>query len=82
MPWAAKNATARFQELDAGRGAFAFEDLDVGQARAVINTHMDVLPAGTATAGAPVTVDAMPLALIRPSFLTSMWISSPGTSRS
>ena len=81
MPWAAKPGGVG-EETGAGRGALVV-DLDIRQAGVVIDGRMDVVVAEAGAAGW--AGSAVPLTAAvgeRPSFLTSMWSSSPGRSRS
>src|SRR5579862_2338855 len=77
--------------VEEGDGAFLFlvgHDLGEGDARGVVDADMDELPAEALAATTPVALaaaiagDPWPMPSIRPSFLMSMWISSPGCSRS
>jgi hypothetical protein len=83
------------EEADRGGGLLVAEDLGVGETRGVIDGDVNAIPAdGVAPAAfavgeRPVVVLAAPItyafarpALMRPSFLMSMWISSPGRARS
>jgi hypothetical protein len=49
------------QEGDALDGAFAGQELGVGEARVVVDGQVQVLPAGPARAVAPVPVDRLPI---------------------
>ena len=45
MPWRRRSATARLQEADRGRRLLVAQDLALGQAGAVVDGDVDVLPA-------------------------------------
>ena len=78
------------EEADGGGGLLVGEDFGVGEAAVVVDRDVDVLPAAGAVdvrrcappeiAGAADAVAGA--AAIRPSFLMSMWTSSPGRVRS
>jgi hypothetical protein len=83
------------QERDRRRRLLVGQDLGVGQAGRVVDGDVDCVPAVDASPdpepsvilGLPFlarpAVMRLPAPLvIRPSFLTSMWISSPGIARS
>jgi hypothetical protein len=57
------------------------QDLGVGEPGGIIDADMQELPATAALLAVPVAGDAVATPSIRPSFLTSMWSSSPGCSR-
>ena len=82
-PWRANQASARLEEGDGAGLALVGQDLGVGEARGIVDGDVQVLPADAAC---PVTcrrspVMRWPMPSILPSFLVSMWISSPGRSR-
>ena len=60
------------------------QDLGEGEARGVVDADVDEFPAGAAATCSAVRSPVMrwPTRSKRPSFLMSMWISSPGCSRS
>jgi hypothetical protein len=66
---AAEEADGAAEEADGGRAFLVLEDFGVGEPGRVVDGDVDVLPAD-------------PARPIRPSFLTSMWTSSPGLGRS
>ena len=82
------------QEPGAGGSAFVGQNLDVGQPGVIVHGDVDVVVAHPRAAFGRVGLGAWAWALsrpwtrqpppgrIRPSFLTSTWISSPGRSRS
>lgn len=83
------------EEGDDGGGFVVAENLGGGQSRAIIDRDVHVLPpgdlardasgvnaSGTASRFAMPMVRAPAPRSIRPSFLTSIWISSPGRARS
>ena len=77
-----------FQEGDCALLFLVGHDLGEGDARGIIDADMDKFPAEALAAAAPVALaaaiagDVWPIASMRPSFLISMWISSPGCWRS
>ena len=73
--------------LEKGDGAFLLfvrHDFGEGEARGVVDADMDELPSDAAAVGlaAAITGDAMADLVETPEFLMSMWMSSPGFSRS
>jgi hypothetical protein len=67
------------QEGEAGAALLVGQDLRIGQPGMVVDGQVEELPAdppALALAGA-VTCDAVSVRSKRPSFLMSMWISSP-----
>ncbi len=82
------------EEADCGCGLLVGEDLGVGEAAVVVDGDVDVVPAcGAAVVAVRVAAarsawpagrkpTRLPAAWKRPSFLTSMWTSSPGRERS
>ena len=76
------------EERRAGRALLVGQDLGVGQPGVVIDEGVDVVEADPWPSAVAVEPLARPWARqpppsgIRPSFLTSMWTSSPGRSRS
>jgi transposase len=90
-PHALEPGRRPLQEAGGGRALLVGQDLRVGQAGGVIDADVDELPAGGSQPLCPdlelalaVARDPVPapLALIRPSFLTSTCTSSPGRLRS
>jgi hypothetical protein len=77
---AGKPGERPIEEGDGVLLAFARQDLGVGEPRGVVDGDVQVLPADALDAIAPVAGDAG--RAMRPSFLVSMWMSSPGRSRS
>jgi hypothetical protein len=83
-----------FEEADRCRRFLVWEDFGVGEAAVVVDRDVDELPADSqmasaANAGDPLVVAVADAgdpfagaALIRPSFLMSIWTSSPGRERS
>src|SRR5215210_1059336 len=73
------------EEADAGRGVLAREELGVGEARVVVDCHLQVLPADTPVLAratgllAEYALAGLPEA---PEFLRSTCSSSPGRARS
>lgn len=72
------------QELRAGRAPFVGQDFGVGQSGVVVDEGVDVVVADPAAADLSLRPWARhpPPSGILPSYLTSMWTSSPGLSRS
>lgn len=60
------------------------QDLDVGQARGIIDADMQIVPTPTSSlcVPGPRPVTLWPERVKRPSFLLSRWTSSPGAARS
>jgi hypothetical protein len=68
---------------EAGNGTllkFAGRELGVVEPESIVEADVQVLPALAPGWSAPVAGDPMAHTVIRPSFLTSMWMSSPGCS--
>ena len=85
MPWPRSSSRRPLQEGRAGRAALVGQDLAVGQAGVVVDQRVDVVVADGPPVHARLMVGAglaaarqPPPSGILPSFLTSMWTSSPG----
>jgi hypothetical protein len=86
-PVAAVEGNRTGEEAGRCRGRLILEDFGVGKSAVVVDGDVDELPAGNAGLPAvdprallrgPIAAMRWPTPRIRPSFLTSMWISSPG----
>jgi hypothetical protein len=70
------------EEPDAGGAFLVVEDLDVGEAGGVVDGDVAVLPADPPVRVSGASADgAVTGTLKRPSFLMSMWMSSPAWRR-